>query len=74
MAATGAGLLLLPLFRLLTGGIGWAQAFPAGMDTVLALDIAFALGGSLCLLSALRRPAVATFSGGDALDEAVTEP
>lgn len=74
LGATGAALLLLPLLRLLTGGMGWAQAFSAGMDTLLAMDIAFAVGGVLCLLSALRRPAVAAVAGGDTLDEAVTEP
>ncbi|WP_162932369.1 PepSY-associated TM helix domain-containing protein [Solimonas sp. K1W22B-7] len=72
LGATGAALLLLPALRLLTGGVGWPQAFGAGLHTVLALDIAFALGGALCIASALRRPLAPVISSTpDELDEAV---
>ncbi|HEY0974160.1 MAG TPA: PepSY-associated TM helix domain-containing protein [Solimonas sp.] len=54
LGATGIGLIGLPLLRLLCEGIGWASAFTHGLHTVLAMDLALALGGALCLWS-LRR-------------------
>lgn len=72
LAATGAALLLLPVLRLSCGGAGWIQAFDAGLHAVLALDIAFACGGLLCLVAALRRPRVAVAGTDDELDDAVT--
>lgn len=72
LGLSGLALLLLPMARLLTGGVGWGGAFAGGLHTVLALDIAFAVGGLLCLVSALRRPAVPAAASADSeLDEAV---
>ena len=72
LGLSGLALLLLPVVRLLTGGVGWGQAFEAGLHTVLALDIAFAVGGALCLITALRRPAVPVAASAHSdLDEAV---
>ncbi len=54
LGATGLALLGLPVLRLFCGGISWSGAWIQGLQPVLALDLAFACGGLLCLLS-LRR-------------------
>jgi uncharacterized iron-regulated membrane protein len=55
LGTTGIALLGLPALRLICGGPSWSQTFAAGLPTVPALDIAFALGGALCFAAALRR-------------------
>lgn len=57
LTATGIGMLLLPLLRLFSGGVGWPAAWHAGQDAVIAMDLALAIGGVACLLMLRRRAA-----------------
>lgn len=67
LGATGVGLVALPVVRMAFEGATWGQAWAGGLHTVLALDIAFFVGGLLCLL-ALRPRAAAEAAVAD--DEA----
>ncbi|SFF38997.1 Uncharacterized iron-regulated membrane protein [Fontimonas thermophila] len=57
LGSTGLALVGLPLLRWMCGGIGWIDAFNAGLATVIALDLAFIGGGLFCLWSLRPRPA-----------------
>ncbi len=58
LGATGIGLIVLPLIRLLFGGIGWDDAYANGLHTVIAADVSLVLGGVLCLRNLRARAAV----------------
>lgn len=51
LGSVGVGLVALPLLRWLCGGVGWVGAFDAGLQTVIALDLAITFGGMFCLWS-----------------------
>lgn len=67
LAASGAGLIGLPLLRMLCGGVAWPEAFNTGLSTVLALDLALLAGGVLCLRQLRLRPA--ENAGAEAVSE-----
>ncbi|MDP9139351.1 MAG: PepSY domain-containing protein [Pseudomonadota bacterium] len=77
LGATGVSLIALPLIRLLCGGSGWADAFGSGLHTVIAMDIALAAGGVLCLRNLRGQAAVAASAideGDDEDDDAIDAP
>jgi hypothetical protein len=53
LGLSGVSLLGLPALRWLCEGTSWAQAWSADLYTVLALDLAFAFAGALCLRAAI---------------------
>ncbi|MFP5305512.1 MAG: PepSY-associated TM helix domain-containing protein, partial [Gammaproteobacteria bacterium] len=61
LGATAIGLVALPPLRWACGGVGWIDAFDAGLPTVIALDLIFVIGGMFCLwmLRMRRAPAAA---------------
>lgn len=56
LLACAPALAVLPVARLLAEGPGWKNALDNGLFTVVALDIAFVVGGLLCLRAVLRKP------------------
>jgi uncharacterized iron-regulated membrane protein len=57
LGLNGLAFLGLPLLRITCGGPGWVDAWNSGLQIVVSMDIAFALGGILCLASLRRRAA-----------------
>jgi uncharacterized iron-regulated membrane protein len=60
--ASGLVLLSLPIFRLATGGPGWAEALHGSHVVVPAMDVLIVIGGLVCLYcsaATLRRDALA---------------
>lgn len=58
LGATGVGLIGLPLMRLVTGGMGWGDAFGYGIAAVPSVDIALILSGAASLWFARARKAL----------------
>ncbi|WP_227268771.1 PepSY-associated TM helix domain-containing protein [Roseobacter weihaiensis] len=53
--ALGIGILLLPLYRLQTGGLSWGEAMVSGGTDVLLIDMVCLTTAAACLTPALRR-------------------
>jgi uncharacterized iron-regulated membrane protein len=59
LRATGVGLFGLPVIRLATGGMGWAEATQLGISAVPGIDIALVVFGAMCFWAARSRVQVA---------------